>query len=145
VENERYIFGVGLVVVRGAHVEYLLRQLVPVVMAGASDTELEKALKGNFEPVAERLWEAAPAYLAEDQDLIDRLNHLIADGIRYMRQRNDLAHSTWILDAAPEKPPGWDTRLHIKSESVWWMGGKAFDSIANKTRCDLGQADGNNE
>jgi hypothetical protein len=132
VENERYIYGVGLVVVKGALVEHLLRQLVPVVMAGGTEAEITKALKGNFEPVAEKLKAVAPTYLAGEQDLIDRLNDVLADGIRYMRQRGELAHSTWILDTDPVKPPGFDTRLHIKSESVWYVGGKAFDSIAHK-------------
>ena len=112
--------------------EYLLRELVRAVMSGAPETEIEEAVQRNFEPVAENLRKRAPEYLADHPDLVERLNHVLLNGIRYMRQRGDFAHSTWILDADPAKPPGWDTRLHIKSDEVWWVGEKAFESLANQ-------------
>lgn len=127
-ENERYIYGVGLVVVKGATAEYLVRQLASVVMAGAPEVEIEKVLQGNFEPVAEKLRIAARTYLKGEPDLIDRLNRLLNYGIHWMRKRGDLAHSTWILDS--EAPFDMHTRLHIRSETEWWVGDGAFESVA---------------
>lgn len=86
----------------------------------------------NFKPMAVGLRKAAPVYLADHPDLIERLDHVLRNGIRYMKERGDLAHSTWILDEDPVKPPGFDTRLHIKSDQTWYVGAKAFDSLANK-------------
>jgi hypothetical protein len=101
-------------------------------MAGATEDEIHKVVNHNLEPMAERLRKAAPRYLADHPDLIKRLDRVLGDGIQYMRERGDLAHSTWILDETPKKPPGFDTRLHIKSEETWYVGGKAFDSLAEK-------------
>jgi hypothetical protein len=61
-ERESYIYGVGLVVVRGALVEYELHQLVTVVMAGAPEAEIAKVLKGPFADVAEKLKAVTASY-----------------------------------------------------------------------------------
>ena len=119
-EGKDYIYGVGLVVVKGAMAEHMLHDLVGVVMSGATQPELEKARKGQFKAVAERLQASAPDYLGEYPDLLKRLNHVLLQGIQQMQMRGDLAHSTWILD--PSGPPGWDTRLHIRSGQEWWVG-----------------------
>ena len=129
-ENERYIYGVGLVVVKGALVEYLLQELLTVVLAGAPEAETEKAIRGQFEDVAKKLRDVAPVYLARDQALIDRINQVLDEGSRWMRQRNELTHSTWILD--PDAPPGLDTRLQIRAGTEWFAEERAFESIANK-------------
>ena len=99
-------------------------------MAGAPEAKTKKALKGQFEDVAKKLRHEAPRYLARDQALIDRINQVLDEGTRLMKQRNELVHSTWILD--PDAPPGFDTRLHIRSRTGWFVGDKAFESIANK-------------
>ena len=129
-ENERYIYGVGLVVVKGALVEYLLQELVTVVMAGAPEAKTKKALRGQFEEVARKLRHEAPRYLARDKALVDRINQVLDEGSRWMKQRNELAHSTWILDT--DVPPGFDTRLHIRSGTEWFVEDKALESIADK-------------